>query len=401
MSPTHNPVKPGIPASDKPIVSSRERFLACMRFEQLDRVPNWEMGYWAGALDRWYQEGLPRHPDSPVGLVSGAGVKGEGFPWRRGEPKDHSVRSYFQLDKGIERIGGEWGIWPPFQLEVFWEDEETVKRRDPDGSIVLVRKDCGSLPHPLEWPVKDRQSWERLKEERLLIDISGRLPTSWPEQVAAYRNRDWPLVIGGAPFGLFSSLRTMIGFEPLMYLFFDDPQLLHDILDHLASLWLGLFEEVLAQTDVDYAYFWEDMSYNSGPMVSPRIFGEFLTPVYKRINGFLRTHGIDIVLLDTDGDVWDLIPLFLEVGVTGLYPFEVRAGMDVAEVRAKYPHLQMLGGIDKTALVQGPAAIDREIKRVAPVVKTGGYIPCVDHYVPPDVPWPHFEYYRRRLRTIL
>lgn len=382
-------------------MNSRERFLACMRFEPVDRAPNWEMGYWAGVLERWYEEGLPRHPQSPRGLAPGAGVKGEGFPWRRSEPKDYAVHAYFGLDEGIEKIDGEWGPWPPFEAEVLWEDDETVKRRDPDGSIVLVRKDSSSLPHVLEWPIKNRADWEQFKAERLRIDISGRLPATWDEHVALYRNRDWPLVIGGPFLGVFSSLRSLIGFENMMYLFFDDPQLIRDILSHLTALWLGLFEEVLGDTDVDYAYFWEDMSYKRGPMVSPRIFREFLLPVYQRINAFFRQHGIDVVLLDTDGDVWELIPLFLEGGVTGLYPFEVRAGMNVAEVRARYPRLQMLGGIDKNALVQGPAAIDAELARVAPVVRTGGYVPGVDHYVHPEVPWAHFKYYRERLVEIL
>lgn len=378
-------------------MNSRERFMATMRFERVDRAPNWEMGYWAGTLERWHAEGLPAHPDAPRGLVPGAGVKGEGFPWRRGEPKDAAVHAYFGLDAGIEKIDGEWGVWPPFPREVFAEDDETVTARQPDGTIAMLRKDSSSLPHVIEWPVKDRASWEALKAERLKIDITGRLSADWPAQVAAYRERDWPLVIGGPFLGVFSSLRTLFGFERLMYAFFDTPDLVHDVLDHLTALWLGLFEEVLAQVDVDYAYYWEDMSFKSGSMVSPRIFHEFLTPVYRRINAFFRQHGIDLVLLDTDGDVWGLIPLFLEAGVTGLYPFEVRAGMDVAEVRAKHPRLQMLGGIDKTALAAGPAAIDAELARIAPVIRSGGYVPGCDHYVSPDVPWEHFAYYRRRL----
>lgn len=382
-------------------MNSRERFVACMRFQPTDRAPNWEMGYWAGALEEWYEEGLPRHPKAPVGLGVGEGVKGEGFPWRRGEPRDWSVHAYFELDEGIEKIDGEWGVWPPFDGDVLWEDEEKIRRREPDGTIVLVRKDSASLPNAVEWPVKDRASWEQLKEERLRVDISGRLPKDWPQQVASYRNRDMPLVIGGPFLGVFSSLRTLFGFENMMYQFFDDAQLVRDVLTHLTELWLSLFEEVLADTDVDYAYFWEDMSYKAGPMVSPRIFREFLLPVYQRITGFFREHGVDIILLDTDGDVWELIPLLIEGGVTGLYPFEVRAGMDVAEVRTKYPGLQMLGGIDKGALVQGPQAIDLELERIGPLIKLGGYVPGIDHYVQPNVPWEHFAYYRRRLAELL
>jgi len=382
-------------------MNARERFLACMRFQPMDHAPNWEMGYWAGTLERWYVEGLPPHPQAVRGLVPGAGIKGEGFPWRRSELKDQSVSSYFGLDKGLEKIDGEWGIWPPFPKEVLWEDEENVKQRMADGTVALVRKDSTTLPHVLDWPVTDRASWEKLKEEHLRLDISGRLPADWDQHLALYRERDWPLGIGGPFLGVFSSLRTLFGFERLMYMFFDDPQLIHDVLAHLTELWLGIFGQVLDQTDVDYAYYWEDMSYKSGSMVSPRIFREFLTPVYQRINAFFRQRGIDIILLDTDGSVWDLIPLFQEAGVTGLYPFEVRAGMDVAAVRARYPRLQMMGGIDKNALVAGPAAIDQELERIAPVIRSGGYVPGCDHYVPPDVPWTHFSYYRQQLARIL
>ena len=142
--------------------------------------------------------------------------------------------------KGIEKIDGEWGVWPPFETKVLWEDEERVKRQEPNGSVVLVRKDATSLPHPLEWPVKDRASWQKLKDERLRLDISGRLPGNWSEHVALYKDRDWPLVIGGSVFGVFSSLRTLFGFQNLMYMFYDDPGLVHDVLDHLTELWLTL-----------------------------------------------------------------------------------------------------------------------------------------------------------------
>ncbi len=382
-------------------MNSRERFLACMRFEPMDRAPNYEMGYWAGVLERWYSEGLPPHPGAPRNLAPGAGVKGEGFPWRRSELRDLSVHQHLGLDAGIEKIDGEWGIWPPFEPRVLWEDETRVQRVEPDGTVVLVRKDSSSLPHPTDWPVKDRASWEALASERLRIDLTGRLPADWGQHVADYRHRDWPLLIGGPFLGVFSSLRTLMGFDRLMFTFFDDPQLIHNILEHLTALWLGLFEEVLAQTDVDGAYYWEDMSFKSGSMVSPRIFREFFTPVYRRINAFFRERGLDIILLDTDGNVWGLIPLFAEVGVTGLYPFEVRAGMDVSAVRAQHPRLQMMGGVDKAALAEGPAAIDAELARIAPVIRSGGYIPGCDHYVPPDVPWEHFAYYRRKLAALL
>ena len=106
-------------------MNARERFLACMRFEPVDRAPDWEMGYWAGTLDRWLGEGLAPLSLQPTGLVAGIGVKGQGFPWRRSEPRDYAVEAQLGLDRGLEKIDGEWGVWPPFAREVLWEDERS------------------------------------------------------------------------------------------------------------------------------------------------------------------------------------------------------------------------------------------------------------------------------------
>jgi uroporphyrinogen decarboxylase len=136
-------------------------------------------------------------------------------------------------------------------------------------------------------------------------------------------------------------------------------------------------------------------------MVSLSIVREFMLPYYKRIIDFLKAHGVKIILVDTDGDCNSLIPLFVEVGVTGMYPFEVHCGMDIVKVRQQYPTLQMCGGIPKSEITKGRAAIDKILEPVAEVIKTGGYIPFGDHFIPPDVPWEEFLYYRTRLNEII
>jgi uroporphyrinogen decarboxylase len=93
--------------------------------------------------------------------------------------------------------------------------------------------------------------------------------------------------------------------------------------------------------------------------------------------------------------------LWIEGGVTGFYPVERAAGMDVAELRHRYGrNLRLIGGIDKRAMAAGPAAIDAELLQVAPVVADGGYIPWCDHLVPPDVPFVHYMYYVNRMKEM-
>ena len=84
-----------------------------------------------------------------------------------------------------------------------------------------------------------------------------------------------------------------------------------------------------------------------------------------------------------------------------MYPFEVHCGMDVAKVRKAYPKLQMLGGISKSEIQFGEKRIDTMLESVDYVLKTGGYIPFGDHFIPPEVNFKNFSYYRRSLNDLI
>jgi uroporphyrinogen-III decarboxylase len=197
-----------------------------------------------------------------------------------------------------------------------------------------------------------------------------------------------------------------MGFEGLSVALYEDRELVSDMVTYLADFWISLYDQFLGaygdKVRIDHAHIWEDMSYFSGPLISPAMFRELMLPCYKKLTRFFRDHGIDIILVDTDGNCWELIPLFLEGGVTGVYPFEVAANMDVVEVRKAYPRLQMFGGIDKRPLIAGDRrAIDTELRRVVSIVPRGGFVPYIDHNVPPDISWDTFVYYRRQLNSML
>ena len=110
----------------------------------------------------------------------------------------------------------------------------------------------------------------------------------------------------------------------------------------------------------------------------------------RRVCDWLRSRGVRHIWLDSDGDIHSLIPIWLESGINGLWPFEVQAGMDVVEIRRTYRHeLGIAGGIDKRCVAAGGDAMRREVDRVMPLVEDGGYFPELDHSAPPDISWAH------------
>jgi uroporphyrinogen decarboxylase len=378
-------------------MNSRQRFLASMRFQPCDHPPYWEWAYWVEAVQRWYTEGLPQRAGLPPGAQFTESINGDAGAWRPGGTREQDAHDLLNLDEGILHLPVRGSVRMQTPLVILEEDDNTRVVIDEDGIRKRVYKHRMSMPQFLAFPVEGRRDWDALKGN-LDRSFSSRIPANWAEIIASLRQRTFPVALGGYPEGLFGDLRQLMGPEKLLVTFYDDPALIHDILETLTELWLNLWEEAIAQVDVDCVHFWEDMCYHTGPLISPAMFREFMTPCYQRLTGFLRARGIDIILVDTDGDCSSLIPLFLDAGVTGIYPFEVQANMHVEEIGRQYPTLQILGGIDKRALAQDKAAIDRELERRLPfLVQRGGYIPTVDHHVPPDVSWENFAYYRERV----
>ncbi len=403
----------------------RERFHETMNFNPSVHSLKWEFGYWGKAMNNWYDQGLPRMdyplmdkrittPTSSLystawtcegtdRLPDGIAVMAGGLYWpTQGFPLDHDVRKHFGMDYTQRLVDVNLHFCPMFDVKILEENRDKLVYVDVDGVKRVFLKEEATIPTSLEWPIKDRASWEKLKEERLnLKNISDRFPSNWPELVKEYNNRDYPLAVGGYPQGFFGTLAHLIGYENLFIWYCMEPDLVHDILDTFTSIWLAVFEEVISQVEIDHWQIFEDISFGKGSMISVPMVQEFLSPYIKRIADFLKSKGVDIILLDTDGDCGELIPVFMKAGVTGMYPFEVHCGMDVAKVRKEYPTLQMLGGISKSEIQFGEKRIDQMLDSVEFVLKTGGYIPFGDHFIPPEVDFKNFSYYRTRLNELI
>jgi len=385
-------------------MNTRERFLSIMDFKYCDRTLLWEWGYWGGTIQRWYNEGLPLRRGLRKSAEYGETVAGPGAAWRSGvlniqEAEDVSI--VFDFDKGRETIALQNFFYPPYEKKILNEDKEYITYVDEMGVTMRERKDRASKPQFLNWPVKNRDDWERIKAERFQIRIKDRLPPNWHQLIHKYKNRDYPLSIGSGYCGFFGSLRALIGEEHLFYIYYDNPKLVHDILNFLTDFWIEIYGKVLEEVQPDSADFWEDMCYKNGSFISPALFCEFMMPCYKKLIGFLRSNGIHHFCVDSDGNVQEVIPLFLKCGMTGMLPFEVQAGNDIVKIRKRYPQLQIYGGIDKNLIAQGKRAIDAELEAKLPfLLQQGGYIPFLDHLVPPTISWENFQYYRKRIKEL-
>ncbi len=192
--------------------------------------------------------------------------------------------------------------------------------------------------------------------------------------------------------GFFWFPRELLGIENHLYSFYDQPELIHRINSDLAEFHKKTVSRLFEIIVPDMVGFAEDMSYNNGPMLSEEFFEEFIRPYYEQIIPSVKAHG-SRVFVDTDGQVEPMIPWLLRSGVEGVYPLEHQAGVDINKLRNDYPTLLMMGGYDKMVMNRGEEAMRAEFERILPVMRSGGYIPSVDHQTPPGVSLDDYKIY--------
>ncbi|MHB9037245.1 MAG: uroporphyrinogen decarboxylase family protein [Armatimonadota bacterium] len=334
-----------------------------MDFKKPDRLPVWDLGYWPETLERWYDEGLPRNVD----LVD-----------------------YFGLDR-IEFAPVDFNFVPAFEPKILEEDELTQTVRDETGCTKKVYKNSSVMPHYIDFPIKSRKDFLELKE-RLNPASYERYPANWSELVEAYNNRDYPL--GLLCRGLLAFGRDFMHFNDLMIAFAESREWIEEMMDFHTEFMIRLWEKLLGEVEVDFLLLGEDMAYKTGPMISPTMVRELMVPRYRRLFSFLREYGIKHFVIDSDGDVRSLIPIFMEAGVTGMLPMECNAGCDVVKLRKEYPQLQILGGLDKQKIALGGGPMLEELNyKISGIGNLGGYIPAFDHHVHPDVSLETYKQY--------
>ena len=357
-----------------------ERFHACMDYRSCDARPNHELGSWAQTRFRWRQEA----PDA---------VKDFTWDWFRSEPALHlDPREYIRVN---------YSFIPPFPTEILEDTPEYVVARNHQGIVTKALKE-GSIDggrmcmdQYLSFPISRPEDFPDVKR-RLVAALPERYPADLPDKIALWKSRDCPLILGEncAANGFYWRAREFMGTENLSFAWYDYPDLMHEIMEFFADFIIETSRPVLEKCPVDYFTLNEDMSMKSGPLLGPDTFRTFIFPHLKRLVDFLHAHGVKHVAVDSDGDPTVLIPLLLDAGIDTVWPIERASNVSPQQWRKQFGKtLRLWGGVDKRELARGPDAIRTHLRQFIPLIEQGGYIPSVDHTVPPDVSWDNFRYY--------
>lgn len=286
--------------------------------------------------------------------------------------------------QGLPKMDG-W-IW---NLNNYWGQDKLRQFWLPvmDSSCPVPESHGGAL-------IEDEDDYARIKKhlytDKLLDDIDSMLE-KWVrehegEDIAYWYTLD----------GFFWFPRKLFGIEGHLYAFYDYPELMLEINSDLAEYHKKCLDVLYRHIKPCFMTFAEDMSYNLGPMLSKECYDQFMLPFYKQLVPEIQKRGTKVII-DTDGQVEPLIPWFLEGGIEGILPLERMAGVDVNRIRENYPELIMVGAFDKTIMHLGEDAMRKEFERILPAIRSGRYIPSVDHQTPPGVTMENYRVYMKLL----
>ena len=282
---------------------------------------------------------------------------------------------------------------------VLEETDEYLIQRDYLGRTSKLIKATATIPLPMDFPVKCMEDW--LKIKHMFEWDPCRVDAAQLQQ--ALQARENGVLIRASIPGGFDLARELMGEEVACMCYYDEPELMEDILTTAGDMCCRVLDEITRVVPIDYLSVHEDMAGKSGPLVGPAQIEEFIRPYYRKAWDLVSSRGTKIFSQDSDGNMTPVIDAFLDCGVNVFYPCEPAAGMDVVALRKKYgSRVAFMGGIDKHVLRRSKEDIDRELEyKLQPIMRGGGMVFGLDHRIPNGTPLENYRYYVCKARELL
>jgi uroporphyrinogen decarboxylase len=279
-----------------------------------------------------------------------------------------------------------------FPTQDIEETESYRITRNQEGALVKNWKDHTGTPEKTDFTIKTRKDWEEHKHRLTMSPDRVNIPRARQAQANAHARGKWFFYSGVLGY---DKTQAIIGSVNLLMAMMDDPDWVAEMFMKSAELIVETAEELMGGgVEFDGAFLYDDMGYRNASLFSPAAYRQLLFPAHKRAFGFFHSKGLKVIL-HTCGCVKGLVPQLIEAGLDCIQPLEVKAGMDVIELKKGYgKDLAFMGGIDVRCMAHpDPAVIEKEIRTKIPFArKGGGYIYHSDHSVPDNVSFERYQY---------
>lgn len=342
-------------------MTSKERVIAAMNFQEPDRVPRYFSAFWSDFKSAWERVHGPtdlfRHFGDDMRLV-----KPEESPW----PTQAGV---------VERRGDR------LVVRTGWGETKLTPFTDPAGQVM------GQL---LEPAVKERVDPDALRFDDPRME--SRFEKAG-QQAAALKDEYFVWCKSGGPYLRAAFLR---GEEQFWMDVAEDPgwtrAFVDRVADHIVTVaTAAMLRFGLEDTGVGI---YDDVASSQGPFVGPRNYERIFLPVLRRMVKAYKDAGARWVLHHSNGNILPLLDMSINAGIDAINPVEYRVGMDAVKLREKFGNrLVLTGGMDNSGILpRGDRAEIRDHVLYLLQAGRGGGLVFGTHSLGPDISVETAEY---------
>ncbi len=260
-----------------------------------------------------------------------------------------------------------------------WEEIRPGYLRDVWGVVWnrTVDKDIGNVEGQV-LPEADLSGWTVPPSDgEALRPVFSRFVEEHPDEFR----------VASLGFSLFERAWTLRGMEQLMMDMIENRSFAHELLDRITEY--NLEQVALAvEHDIDCVRFGDDWGSQSGLLMGPSLWREYVKPRIRRMYDAVHQAG-KRVMIHCCGDVKAILPDLVEVGVDIFNPFQPEVMECIETKRAYQGRLSFYGGISVQRLLPygTPGEVRSETRRLLRELGSGGgYIASPSHDIPSDVP---------------
>ena len=178
--------------------------------------------------------------------------------------------------------------------------------------------------------------------------------------------------------GVFEQAHYLLEITICLASLYTNPDEMHEIIDMITDYEVALAEQICKYMKPDALFHHDDWGTQISSFMSPAMFEEFILPAYKRIYGYYKDHGVEIIVHHSDSYGENLVPYMVEMGM------DVWQGAlstnNIPKIIKEYGgKLTIMGGIDNGKVDRADwtrEAIHEEVFRACREYGTKYYIPC-------------------------
>jgi uroporphyrinogen decarboxylase len=346
-------------------MTSRERIQRMFDHKEADHVPILDI-LWEGTLLRWEAEGMPANVD-----------------WR----------DYFGIDKLTFILPD---LTPRYETKIVEETRDYVISTTQWGITLKNFKVRDSTPEFLDYKVNTPKAWEEAKAR--MKPSRDRVNWAWLKENYPKWKAEGHWIEGHFWFGYDAIHSWMSGMETILIAMLEDPEWFIDMNNTMLELSIATMDMIWDEGYTFDAIFWpDDMGYKSHTFFSNDLYAELCQAAHKRAIDWAHNHGIK-ARLHSCGYIMPRIPQLVDIGLDGLNPIEIKAGMDLKALKRDYGEKLCFHGGANAMLMDKSDQIIPFIEDMIPVVKeNGGYIFSSDHSIPNSV---SLETYKKIVETV-